>query len=233
SVVSGVLDPAWANITDPDALAVAKLTVGPLASKFMLCDKARPPQLDGKLDDACWKNAAVYSDFHKLGTGKPAEFRTEVRASHDGERLYVAVRCHQDTNVLLAWTHGRDDRVWREDGVEFLINRLSDTTKEQRCQIILNTKGNIWDYYNGDQKWDGDIKTGIAIEPTFYTIEASLPLKDIGITPGKERFIRFNVSRNVYARKELRIGEEKEISGWYPSDDNLNPKSRGWLVLNP
>lgn len=34
-------------------------------------------------------------------------------------------------------------RVWREDGVEFLINRFSDTTKEQRCQIILNTKGNI------------------------------------------------------------------------------------------
>lgn len=227
-----ILDRVWADIRDPDARAIAKLVVGPVAGKVMLCNKAPTPHLDGKLDDECWRTAAVYSDFSRLSTGKPAEFLTEVRTAHDGVRLYVALKCHQDTNPLLAWTKGRDDRVWREDGIELLINKITDTTPEERCQIIVNTQGNIWDYFNGHSQWNGDIRTGIAIAPDYYTMEIAIPLADIGISPAKDRIIRFNCARNVYARQTLGTGEAKEISAWYPSDDNVSPESRGWLIFN-
>jgi hypothetical protein len=61
----------------------------------------------------------------------------------------------------------------------------------------------------------------------------SLPLAQIDIDPAKERFIRFNMVRNVYARKQLGLGDAKETSAWFLSDDNPNPNSRGWMVFNP
>lgn len=231
--VTRTLTQAWSQITDPAALDAAKVAVAPLVGKVVLCNRAEPPKLNGELDDACWKNAQVYSDFFVVSTGKPAAYRTEVRLCHDGKRLYLAFRCVQDTKVLLAWTRGRDDRVWREDGVEFVVNRLADTTADQRCHVGLSTEGHIWDFYNGRDSWNGDIATGIKIEPDAYTIEVSFPLDEIGLDPVRDRFLRFNMVRNVYARKTLGMGNALETSTWYLSDSNIKPESRGWLVFNP
>jgi hypothetical protein len=135
--------------------------------------------------------------------------------------------------VLLAWTRERDGRVWREDGIEVLLNRPSDTTPEQRMQAIVSTSGNIFDYYDGKATWDGDIEVKTLLKPDSYVIEMSLPVKDVGMDPAKERFLRINFVRNVYARKEMQGGEPKEISNWYLTPfSNLDPKARGWLVFN-
>jgi hypothetical protein len=233
AAINGVLSQAWAKVADPDAASVAKVSIAPIVGKMLIANKADAPKLDGVLDDACWRIAVVYADFDAVSTGKRAQFRTEARAVHDGESIYLAFRCFQDTKVLLAWTKERDGRVWRDDSVEVLLNRPTDTKKEERCQVIVSTTGNIFDYHNGSTKWDGDIRTGIRIEPEHYTIEMAIPLKEIGIDPATDRFLKINLTRNVYGRKELGIGEPKEASAWYLSDDNPNPKSRGWLIFNP
>lgn len=52
---------------------------------------AQPPVIDGRLDDAAWRSAAVYGDFvqRELREGEPVTERTEVRLLTDGEALYV------------------------------------------------------------------------------------------------------------------------------------------------
>jgi len=228
------LGQALAQLADTDAARVMQLEVAPSVKKIVVCDKAKAPHIDGKLYDACWRNAQVYGGLAQLGVGKPAEHPTDFRVAHDGSKLYLAAQCRQDTSTLLAWTKERDGRVWREDGIELLLNRATDTTKEERFQVIVNTTGNIFDYYNGSADWDGDIDVAVEISPKHYTIELSVPLKEIGVNPARERFMRMNLARNVYARKELSTGEAKELSGWYLTPfGNLDPRARGWIVFNP
>lgn len=232
-ITGRVLARVWSAIRDPETRAVAQEAIGPFAGKVLLCQQAPAPTIDGKLDDPCWRTAPVARGFIGLGTGKPTQFPTEVRATYDGERLYVAYRCVQDTSVLLAWTRERDGRVWREDSVEILLNKPTDTKEEERCQVIINTRGNLFDYYNGSAAWDGDIQVGTSVEPNAYVVEVSLPWKAIGIDPGRDRFLRFNCVRNVYGRATLGSDEAKEVSTWYPTPGStLPPTARGWLVLN-
>ena len=230
--VDRTLTAALAQIPDSDARNAAQVAVGPFARKIVLCKRARAPGIDGRLDDACWRDAEACSDFAAIGTGRSATYRTEARVAYDGKTMYGAYRCFQDPSLLLAWTVARDGRVWREDGIEFLLNRPDDTSKDQNFQIIANTQGNIYDSYLGDSKWDGDIRIATAVEPDSYTVEFSVPLAQIGIDPARDRFLRVNMVRNVYARKTLHTGREKEISSWYLAHfGNLDPRARGWLVF--
>jgi hypothetical protein len=207
--------------------------VAPFARKIVLCNRAPAPKIDGRLDDPCWKHAPVCSGFAAIGTGRPADHRTEVRLVHDGKCLYAAVRCYQDTSTLLAWTTKRDGRLWREDGVELLLNLPTDTSKDQNFQVIANTAGNLYDSYKGDVAWDGDIRVGTHAEPDAYTIELAIPLEPIGMTAAPGRFLRINLARNVYARKTLGTGKPKQVSTWYLAHfGNLDPRARGWLLLN-
>lgn len=115
---------------------------------------------------------------------------------------------------------------------QLLLNKPTDRTHESRFQLIVNTQGNIFDYYDGSAKWDGDIQVRVSKDPGFYTMELSVPLKSIELDPSRERFARINVVRNVFGRKNVGAGQHKETSNWYITDaSNLDPQARGWLVF--
>src|SRR5687768_2164431 len=51
-----------------------------------------PPVIDGKLDDAVWRSAAVFGDFLQISPGdnvKPTH-PTEVRIGYDSKNLYIS-----------------------------------------------------------------------------------------------------------------------------------------------
>jgi len=66
--------------------------------KRAVCDVQyveKPPVLDGKMDDECWRSAPVISDFRQVlpvEGAKPSE-RTEVRFVYTRKKLYVGLRC--------------------------------------------------------------------------------------------------------------------------------------------
>ena len=224
---------ALSDVTDRGSRDFAASRVLPLVGKVAICNRTAAPALDGKLDDACWGASAVYAGFVKGDFVKPSDYSTEVRVVHDGTRMYVGFLCRQDTSKLLTWTRNRDGRVWREGGVEFHVNKATDTKATQRFQAIFNTRGNIFDYYAGSAKWNADIRVATQVHPDHYVIEFSVPLRAIDIDPAKTRFVRVNFMRNVYAREKLGGGNPKEVSAWYPTAaGNLDPQARGWLVFN-
>jgi hypothetical protein len=53
-----------------------------------------PPVIDGKLDDAVWKEAPVAQTFIDTVTEKPTQEQTEVRMLYDDKALYLAYYCH-------------------------------------------------------------------------------------------------------------------------------------------
>jgi hypothetical protein len=83
-----VLTEAFSQVRSPQALKVARNSVGPFAGKVVLCNRTETtPKIDGQLDDPCWDTAPVYSDFAAHGSGGEPEYRTEVRVVHDGSKL--------------------------------------------------------------------------------------------------------------------------------------------------
>ncbi len=53
----------------------------------------RPPVIDGKLDDACWKQATRVADFVDAEFGTRPAAATEMLLCGDGQNLYVAFVC--------------------------------------------------------------------------------------------------------------------------------------------
>jgi hypothetical protein len=70
----------------PDSSAAHK--AAPIAKAHVI---TQAPVIDGKLDDASWKDAAPFAGFvqRELQEGAPVTERTEVRILTDGEALYI------------------------------------------------------------------------------------------------------------------------------------------------
>ncbi|MDQ2975978.1 MAG: hypothetical protein M3R69_11290, partial [Acidobacteriota bacterium] len=72
---------------------------------------AKPPTIDGKLDDEVWKSAVVLKDFYQVQPGdniapsKP----TEVMLGYDSRFLYVAFHCFDEPDKVRANIPKRDD----------------------------------------------------------------------------------------------------------------------------
>ncbi|HKG97631.1 MAG TPA: hypothetical protein VKA97_07445, partial [Pyrinomonadaceae bacterium] len=77
---------------------------------------ARPPTIDGKLDDEVWKTAAVLKDFYQVQPGDNIvpENRTEVRLGYDPRFLYVAFHCFDDPAKVRANIAKRDN-IFNDD----------------------------------------------------------------------------------------------------------------------
>jgi hypothetical protein len=72
SAASGALfDALCAQNRDTAQVRVLRMEVMPQVGKVMVCSKAPAPVLDGKLDDACWASAAVYSASAACPTASP------------------------------------------------------------------------------------------------------------------------------------------------------------------
>ena len=58
--------------------------------------RASPIVIDGKLDDAAWKDATPVTDFTQIDPdmGKPASQRTEMRFLFDDDALYIGARMY-------------------------------------------------------------------------------------------------------------------------------------------
>jgi hypothetical protein len=59
---------------------------------------AKPPTIDGKLDDDVWQSAALLKDFYQIqpGDNLVPQNRTEVRIGYDPKFLYIAFHCYDD-----------------------------------------------------------------------------------------------------------------------------------------
>jgi hypothetical protein len=106
---------------------------------------AKPPTIDGKLDDEAWRKCEPTGGFTVPLTYRPAEQPTEVRMCWDDRALYVAFRCTEpEPGGVVGTADKRDDnRIWKDDHVEVVL----DTAHDRKCyrRIAVNVNGQVWD----------------------------------------------------------------------------------------
>lgn len=170
---------------------------------------ARPPVLDGKLDDACWSAAPKAADFRIMNTDQPAKWPSTVQFACDDQALYVAVRCAEpDPKSINTRVLPRDNAdVFRTDCVEIMLDPTG--SKNDYYHIAINASGSVADRactqggFVGDMSWDSTTVAGAFIGPDFWSCEFAVPFACLGLTPQVGATWRVNVCREKREPTEL------------------------------
>jgi hypothetical protein len=140
-----------------------------------------PPVIDGKLDEECWSQANVATDFTDYRIEQPAKEQTFVRVLYDDENIYIAFECVEpDPNSIVGVERKYDQSLHEEDSVTARL----DTFHDHRCAYIfaVNTLGTrfdarmgLFDYYE-DDTWGCDWSAACTVERDRWFAEMAIPI---------------------------------------------------------
>ncbi len=169
-----------------------------------------PPEIDGRLSDAVWKNSAVAGAFVNPERRR-ASPSTSVFLAYDREMLYVAARAVEPLSEDIRSTPSERDALPRSDDL-FEIN-LAPRWKDKMFRVfwfIVNPAGSIWDGLDGESAWDANARVAATVSEGAWTLEVAVPLKALGVDTddlwGEVWACRFVRHR--------RAGGVREVSSW-------------------
>jgi hypothetical protein len=145
-----------------------------------------PPVLDGRLDDAAWRNSEIIGNFLQKDPdeGMAASEKTEVRALFDGNNLYFGVRClDTEAQAILATELRRDNAFENDDSFAIIL----DTFHDHRNAFLfrINPRGTQFDALITDEgrdrnvSWDEKWEVETRIEEDGWYAEIRIPFKSL------------------------------------------------------
>lgn len=174
-----------------------------------------PIKIDGRLDEATWKDAPIATDFIQIepNAGAPATDRTEVRVLYDDDNLYFGV-FNQDDQPELAIVNDirRDFRPTEGD----IFGVVVDTFHDERngYQFETNPAGAKWDSQVGnegrgnDSNWDGVWHVDTHIVEDGWYAEMAVPFRTMNFSDSSPQTWGLNFLR--------RVRRKNEDSAWAP-----------------
>ena len=188
------------------------------------------PKIDGKLDEAVWKDATPLGPAVLLH-GAPCTMGMEASVGHDGSALYIGVRCPaEDPGDLEVDTSERDGDVWLDESIEIFIDANRDLTTYRH--FLFNSDNVQRDEFGDrgatplfDVEWNGTWDSAVSKDGNAWYAECRIPFETVGIKLDQDRVIGLNVVRNDKTKSEIVV--------WIPSPGSLHQPTRfGALVLS-
>jgi hypothetical protein len=162
---------------------------------------AKPPVIDGKLDDDVWTSAAVFKDFYQWrpSDSSPASARTEVLAGYDSRFIYFAFHAYDDVSKIRANVAKRDN-IFDDDVVGLLIDTFND--KRRSYELFFNPLGIQQDGFlteggNDDFSVDIVMESKGMVTSDGFTVEVAIPFKSLRYEAGKDRLWGLHILRIV------------------------------------
>lgn len=177
------------------------------------------PLIDGKLDDAVWRSAAVFGDFLQTQPGDniAPTHPTEALMGYDAKNLYLAFRVKQDRDKVRA-TVARRDNIFNDDYVLVYIDTFND--QRQAYVIFFNPLGIQADgtYTEGrGEDYSVDLvmeSKGVLTEDGFM-VEAAIPFKSLRYEAGKNKQWGLHIFRRVKYNNN-------EYNSWMPNNRSIS-----------
>ncbi|MBI2302018.1 MAG: hypothetical protein HYU66_24200 [Armatimonadetes bacterium] len=158
-----------------------------------------PPTVDGRLDDACWRQAARLGGFSDIRTGEPSPLATSARIVADEQALYVGFDCPEpDLAHVTALEREHDGSAWLEDSVELFV---AGAARQPYAHVILTTGNVRLDEAGQDRAaWEPRLETAVSRGDGRWSAELALPWPELA-RAGVPRaaVLTLNVGRNRYA----------------------------------
>jgi len=178
---------------------------------------AKPPVIDGVVDQDEWRGAAVVSEFVQFEPrrGDPSAVKTEALVLYDAGHLYVAFRAW-DPEPLTAQLTQRDADLFGDDSVVVLLDSYGDRQSAYYFQTnVLGTQADgriVDDGRQADGNWDAPWRSAARRTEFGWTAEFEIPLTSIKYAAGDNRWWGINFGRS--RRRTL------EFSTWAGPVDN-------------
>src|SRR2546428_11456276 len=163
---------------------------------------------DGRVEERLGRTA---DSMHVLRPGDPlavcpATERTVVKVVHDGDALYIAVRCYDSSmRVVRASQLRRDADLSSDDNVRILIDGFND----RRSAFVFATNPNRaqWDaQFSGvddlNENWNGIWDVAVSRGSAGWTAEFRIPLLALRFHAGTNPEFGFNVRRFIRRKNE-------------------------------
>jgi len=183
--------------------------------------QGKPPEIDGRLDDAAWREGEWAGDYtQQIPTeGAKPSHPTEIKILYDERNVYVAIRAWDDLDEAHRYPGRRDQFAGdivgvcfdsyfdKRTGFEFDL-----TAGGSKIDLILGNEG--WDT-TWDAVWYGKVGT----EEDAWTAEFRIPLSQLRYGPHEEQVWGLHAWRWI-----SRNGEESQ---W-----NLIPRNNSGVMHN-
>lgn len=141
----------------------------------------KPPEIDGKLNDSCWKLGEWQSNFTQytpVYRGK-SSYRTDLKIVYDDKNIYVAIRAYDNMKEMTKRLARRDTYSGDLVGIQF------DSYFDHRTafEFDMTSAGQKIDCWVGNDGWDlnwNAIWYGkVAYEDSAWTVELQIPLSQL------------------------------------------------------
>ena len=201
------------------------------------------PRIDGRLDDAVWRNALHITDFVQQNPveGAPATEATDIWIAYDSQNFYVAVHAHYEDRSLMRANRVDRDQTFDDDNIAVYFDTFLDQQRAYRFSVngygvqgdaIVNSRG--WSMggrrrrtgsYSwsgsriptGDSSWDALFSSGGRIVDDGFTAEMAIPFKSLRY-PQRARDIPHRWGFQIV--REVRGKDENQV--WAPITRNVS-----------
>ena len=201
------------------------------------------PRVDGRLDDAVWRDALHITDFVQQSPveGAPASEATDVWIAYDSQNFYVAVHAHYADPSLMRANRIDRDQAFEDDNVAIYFDTFLDQNRAYRFSVngygvqgdaIVNARGysrsargrRTGSYSSsrneiptGDSSWDALFDSGGQIVDDGFTAEMAIPFKSLRY-PAQDRDIPHRWGFQIV--REVRGKDENQV--WAPVTRNIS-----------
>ncbi|MBU0478661.1 hypothetical protein KKC91_08850 [bacterium] len=155
-----------------------KLTYRPPVVEATRCSKS--PVIDGIIEEKEWQDAGKYTGFVHFDNGNYADRQTWFYVMYDDVSLYMAFEC--ETNALIQGkSKERDDnQICMDESIEVFL-RTVDTLELGYYHFTGNFRGDIYDGWGMDKKWNGSWIWKCHKTNNGWSGELCIPAKDLGV----------------------------------------------------
>ena len=200
------------------------------------------PRVDGRLDDAVWRDALHVTDFVQQNPmeGAPATEATDVWIAYDSQNFYLAVHAHYADPSLMRANRIDRDQAFEDDNVAIYFDTFLDQQRAYRFSVngygvqgdaIVNARGysrsgrgrRTGSFYSrnriptGDSSWDALFESGGRIVEDGFTAEMAIPFKSLRY-PERERDVPHRWGFQIV--REVRGKDENQV--WAPVSRNVS-----------
>lgn len=133
--------------------------------------------IDGRISKQEWQNSSLIPVINQpLHIKKRLNEGADFYLAHNGRSLFVAGLCK--TKASRFTRSKRDSELWLDDGMEIHIHGNDGKLR----QYIISPAGTIYDACGGKVQWNGRIRAAAYRGKDYWSMEAELPLSELGIS---------------------------------------------------
>jgi hypothetical protein len=170
----------------------------------------QPPQIDGELDDAAWRQAQPVTGFIQRAPnpGAASTLPTEARILYDDGAVYIAMRMSDTSPDSIVAPLGRRDLFGiSSEWAHVMIDSYND--KRTAFRFSVNPRGVQKDAFhsndtNEDLGWDAVWESAARVDSAGWAVEFRIPLSQLRYSGSEgEQTWGIQLSREIARRSEI------------------------------